>query len=115
MRKLLAMLSLTVVASCTYAPAFAQHHHYHGGSHVGWVGPAIVGGIVGYAIAPRPAPAQPIIVQPPVVVQQPPVYVNPPVVVQPQANVYQPQQYCESPAVVDQFGNHRQITYCYYK
>lgn len=47
----------------------------------------------------------------PVIVQQPPVVVqsHPPVVMN------QPQQYCESTQVQDQFGQHRLITFCYYK
>ena len=64
-----------------------------------------------------------IIQHPPVVVQQqPPVVVQqqqqPPVVVQsqPPAPVYRgPQQYCESTQVQDQFGQHRMITFCYFK
>lgn len=39
-----------------------------------------------------------------------PLYVSPPVYVQPQV-----QQYCESVPVVDQFGGHRTVQYCYYQ
>jgi hypothetical protein len=50
----------------------------------------------------------------PVIVQQVPPsnvpYVSPPVYTAPK-----PQQYCESTAVVDQFGGHRMIQYCYWK
>jgi hypothetical protein len=40
-----------------------------------------------------------------------------PVIVQshPPAHVYRPQQYCESAQVQDQFGQHRMITFCYFK
>ena len=42
-----------------------------------------------------------------------------PVIVQSQAPVpayvHQPQQYCESTQVQDQFGQHRMITFCYFK
>lgn len=52
----------------------------------------------------------PVMINPqPVYVQQAPVYVTPPVYVQ------QPQQWCESVPVVDQFGGHRTVQYCYYK
>ena len=53
---------------------------------------------------------QPVYVQPaPVYMQPAPVYVSPPVYVQ------QPQQWCESVPVIDQFGGHRSVQYCYYK
>lgn len=52
----------------------------------------------------------PVVINPqPVYVQPAPVYVSPPVYVQ------QPQQWCESVPVVDQFGAHRTVQYCYYK
>jgi len=109
MRKILALVSLFVAASCTYAPAAYAWGAREQGALTG------IAGLWVYQQLSKPPVA--VYQQPaPVYIQQPqPVYVNPPVVVQPQANVYQPQQYCESPAVVDQFGNHRQITYCYYK
>ncbi len=44
-----------------------QHHHHHRGNGWGWVVPAVIGGAVVYA-ATRPDP---------VVVQQPPVVVQP--------------------------------------
>jgi hypothetical protein len=49
--------------SALYTPH--HHHRHHGGW--GWVGPALIGGAVVYAIT-----------RPPVVVQQPPVVVAPP-------------------------------------
>lgn len=52
----------------------------------------------------------------PVVINQQPVYVQPaPVYVSPPVYVQQPQQWCESVPVVDQFGGHRFVQYCYYK
>jgi len=85
MKKLVAILLLALTATT----AMAQHHghglrynhhrhgHYYGG---GWVAPLIIGGAVGYALT-RPAP---------VVVEQPPVYVQPqyPSVAQPQCTRY---------------------------
>ena len=66
MKKLIALLLVTLSAT-----AMAQHrphyHHHHGGHGWGWVAPALIGGAVVYA-ATRP----PVVVQqPPVVVQQP--------------------------------------------
>ena len=71
------LLALALLAS---APAFAQHHHhhYHGGYRGGWVGPAIVGGLIGYELS---RPHTVVVQQQPVIVQQPPV-------------VYQPNQNC---------------------
>ena len=43
-----------------------HHHRHHGGNGWGWVGPALIGGAVVYAIT-----------RPPVVVQQPPVVTAP--------------------------------------
>ena len=76
MKKLLAILFLTVSAS-----AMAQHHHGHhgywrhgGGNNWVWVAPALIGGVIGYEISRN---------QPPVVVQQTPVIIqNPQVVLQ---------------------------------
>ena len=69
MKKVLAVFLLLVSAS-----AMAQHHGHHGhnvqrggwhGNH--WVGPALIGGIIGYEIF-RNQP--PVYVQPPVYMQQ---------------------------------------------
>lgn len=70
MKKLIALLLVTLSAT-----AMAQHrhggyhhgHHGHGGHGWGWVAPALIGGAVVYA-ATRP---QVVVQQPPVVVQQP--------------------------------------------
>jgi hypothetical protein len=99
MKKIVAVLSLALVASSAMADGY---HHHHGGyyrGYSGWVGPAIVGGVLGYAIA------QPRTV---VVQQQPPVVYQPaPVVVQ------QNQQVCETKLMVDPWGVQRMATVCY--
>ena len=60
-----------------------QHYYHGGGSSWGWVGPAMIGGVIGYELAqPRTVVVQqpPVVyTQPPVVVQQPQVIYNPPV------------------------------------
>lgn len=73
MKKVLAIALLTLVS----VPALAQHWHhghrhhnrpvYYGGGN--WVAPLIIGGVVGAAIATRPAQAETVIVQ------QQPIYV----------------------------------------
>jgi len=74
MKKVLAIVLLTLATG----PAMAQHwrhgHHGHHGHarHYGqgnWVVPIIIGGVVGAAIANRPAQAETVIVQ------QQPIYV----------------------------------------
>jgi hypothetical protein len=88
MKKLLAGLAL-IALSTTTASAHGWEHgggyrggyghyenHYHGGGWGGFVGPALIGGIIGYELGqPRvyqPAPV--IIQQPQVIYQQPGVY-----------------------------------------
>jgi hypothetical protein len=52
--------------------ANAQHHrhygHHHGGHWGNWVAPAIIGGVVTYAIT-RPVQPAPVIIQQPPIVQ----------------------------------------------
>jgi hypothetical protein len=62
-------------------PAFAQHyhHHYYGGYRGGWVGPAIIGGVIGYELS---HPRTVIVEQQPVIVQQQ----QPPIIYQPKEN-----------------------------
>lgn len=62
MRKLLAILALSIsTAAC--ANPYHNHHHHHG-SGWGWVAPAVIGGMIVYgATRPAPAPA-PVIIQP---------------------------------------------------
>jgi len=68
MKKLIAIFLLMVSAS-----AFAQHHHGrhhgHGFRPHSWIGPTIIGGVIGYELARQ----QPIIIQQqPVIIQQSP-------------------------------------------
>ena len=76
MKKLIALVLLTISAS-----AMAQHYHGHHGHwrHYGgpspwvWVAPAVIGGVIGYEISrsqPVVVQQQPVIVQQPVVQQQ---------------------------------------------
>ena len=62
---------LTVFLLMLSASAFAQHHHRqhhgHGFRPHSWIGPTIIGGVIGYEIARQ----QPIIIQQPMFVQQP--------------------------------------------
>jgi hypothetical protein len=78
MKKIISGLVLVLLAGT--ASAQWRHHGYCcGPSYGGWVGPAIIGGIVGYELA-RPAP--PVIVQqPPVIIQQPPIVTDSNVVI----------------------------------
>ena len=78
MKKVIAALVLTATAFSANAQHSSnsmirghgwqgpQHHHYHRGNGWGWVVPAVIGGAVVYA-ATRPDPV--IVQQPPVVVQ----------------------------------------------
>jgi len=73
MKKLILALSLLTLG------AQAHEVHYHGGccyrgGGIGWVAPALIGGVVGYELARPPVyvEQQPIIVQQPIV-QAPPV------------------------------------------
>ena len=74
-------LFITLVLACATLPAMAQHWHGHGFRHHrhytggSWVAPLIIGGVVGAAIANSrdTLVVQP---QPPVVLQNPPVYVQ---------------------------------------
>jgi hypothetical protein len=72
-------VSLTIIASL-----FTGTAHAHGQ----WVGPALIGGIIGYELG-RPNTVY-VQQQPPVIVQQ-----QPPVIVQQQPPVYVPQYVCE--------------------
>ena len=78
MKKVIAALVLTATAFSANAQHSSnsmirghgwqgpQHHHHHRGNGWGWVVPAVIGGAVVYA-ATRPDPV--IVQQPPVVVQ----------------------------------------------
>jgi len=71
MKKLLVLLLLLSTSAFAQYP---HHNHRHGGW--GWVGPTIIGGVVGYEIARSQQPV--IVQQQPIIVQQPTdiVYVN---------------------------------------
>jgi hypothetical protein len=76
MKKLLALIFLCS-AGMGACVASAEAHGYYG-YRGGWVAPAIIGGVVGYSIA-RPYYYQPYYYPPqPVVIQQPPVYIQQP-------------------------------------
>ena len=71
----------------TAGMASAQWHHhggyccYRGGYGGGWVGPALIGGVIGYELSRPPVYTQPpvIVEQQPIVVQSQPVIQQPPV------------------------------------
>jgi hypothetical protein len=111
MKKLIAVLALTAVSTTVFAHGyegrgFNGHGGYYGGhgynhSHYDFVGPAILGGIVGYAIA------QPRYVQPAPTV----IYQQPPVIYQQPQSVY---QNCTAwVETVDQYGNVTRTRTCY--
>jgi hypothetical protein len=84
MKKVLAVLLLTLAA----VPAMAQHYHghgfrhhghhgyYYGGGNGNWVAPLIIGGFVGAAIANNRQQEPIVLQQPPVVVHQQPIIVQ---------------------------------------
>ena len=82
MKKFIAILLLTLTAGTVMAQHnhHRYHNHYRGGHYGGgnWMAPLIIGGTIGY-ILNRPAP---------VVIEQPPVYVQPPPMVQQQCTRY---------------------------
>jgi len=68
---------LLLFSSSAFAQHFHHHHHRHGGWHYNWIGPTIIGGVIGYEIARSQQPA-PVIIQqqPPIIIQQPPIDPN---------------------------------------
>ena len=71
MKRILALVLILSSISAVAQPGFRYHHHgYYPGYNYGWVAPTIIGGVIGYEMARN---QQPVIVQPPVVVQQYPV------------------------------------------
>ena len=100
MKKIL--VTLLAVGSLVTVSAEARAQH--------WVGPALIGGVIGYSLAQPRYYYGPYgyTVPPTVVVQQPPVYVAPPVVVQ-----QTPTQVCEQRAFQDNTGLWRSGTFCY--
>lgn len=99
MKKLIAILLLTLTAGS----AMAQHHGHrgHGGYHGHrghgnhWIAPAIIGGVIGYGISRNYY--EPYYAPPPVYYTPPPVVYSPPQVVQP-VN-------CTRYIYQDQYGN----------
>jgi hypothetical protein len=59
---------MPVMAQHHHGMRHFDHHHQHRQSNWGWVAPAVIGGAVVYGLT-RPAPV--IIQQPPVYIQQP--------------------------------------------
>jgi hypothetical protein len=98
---------LALSALLAYSPGAQAHEGfryrggccYRGGYGMGWVAPAVIGGVIGYELS-RPNT---------VVVEQPPVYVNPPVYVQPMPSVVQqpPAGYHWQDMVDPQTGVHK--------
>ena len=71
MKKIIALVLVTLSATAMAQHGFRHHHHhgYYPGPNYGWVAPTIIGGMIGYEIA-RNYP--PVVVQQPVIVQQAP-------------------------------------------
>lgn len=77
MKKFLALLGLSVICFTASAHGYNRGHVVHS-SHGRWIAPALVGGIVGYAMARQQAYAAPVY-------SNPQVYYNPPVYNVPQS------------------------------
>ena len=71
MKKIIALVLVTLSATAMAQHGFRHHHHhgYHSVPNYSWVAPTIIGGVIGYEIA-RNYP--PVVVQQPVIVQQVP-------------------------------------------
>ena len=71
MKKIIALVLVTLSATAMAQHGFRHHHHhgYHSVPNYNWVAPTIIGGVIGYEIA-RNYP--PVVVQQPIVVQQVP-------------------------------------------
>ena len=86
LEKVMKKVLLVVMLMLTTVMASAQWHHHHdgycsyrGGYGGGWIGPAIIGGVIGYELS-RPSP---VYTQPPVIIEQQPVVVQQSVIQQP--------------------------------
>jgi hypothetical protein len=82
MKKLLLTLSLLSMATLTLAHEGFRHYGYRGPCcyNGSWVGPAIIGGVIGYELSRPPVytvPPPVVYTQPSVIVQQPTVQVPP--------------------------------------
>jgi hypothetical protein len=121
MSKLLAALLLITTSTAAFADGhFGGHgggygggyhggyghyeNHYHGGGYGNFVGPALIGGVIGYALA-QPRYYEPT---PQVIYQQPPVVVTP--------GYSQLPRYQNCTAwteTIDQYGNTTKTRTCY--
>ena len=74
MKKLLVIVCFGLAniahADLRYEQRWHHDHYTHVDNGMSWVGPAILGGIITYELTRPPAP-QPVVVQPPIIVQQP--------------------------------------------
>jgi hypothetical protein len=80
MKKLLAVFILCAGMGSCVTQAHAQWHHHgyqRGGWGMGWVAPAVVGGVIGYELSRPRYYEPPVVVQQPVIVQQPVYTVTP--------------------------------------
>jgi len=100
MKKTVLALSLLAVIGTATAQAHEGFHYrggccYRGGYGMGWVAPAVIGGVIGYEIA---QPRTVVVEQQPVYVTPQPsvVYVNPPGTLPPPAGYHY--QYMIDPA-----------------
>jgi len=81
MKKLIAIfvLSLGTIASITPAQAHDGFRGGYPGGGMGWVGPALIGGVIGYELSRPRYYEPPVIVQQPVYVQRGPALYSPPI------------------------------------
>lgn len=87
----LVMAPLSGMAQHHHGMRHFDHHQHHRGGW-GWVAPAVIGGAVVYGLS-RPAP---------VIVQQPPVYIQQPLVVDPsQVVVIDGVSYIKQPMIIN--------------
>jgi len=90
MKKLFLALSLLAIVGTATAQAHEGFRYrggccYRGGYGLGWVAPAVVGGVIGYEIA---QPRTVVVEQPPVVYTQPSVVYTQPAVQAPPPNMH---------------------------
>jgi len=84
MKKLIAIFVLSLVTIASITPAQA-HDGFRGGYHggdgggMGWVGPALLGGVIGYELSRPRYYEPPVVVQQPVYIQRGPALYSPPI------------------------------------